>query len=166
MRAPLLFVSLTTHGFPTDNTFAPIFSSRENRHDWSRTRRASKMCKQVCQVTLPLASPTDFWFSGVEIRDSVAADRSNQRATQVERRDLQKRDEQGRDTKVKRFEISLQCSRVVVPRKSCLLFQGRSCVRGILLLYHVGRETKTTILVFYHDFPREIPVFFSYLVMF
>lgn len=105
---------------------------------------------------------------GVEIRDSVAADRSNQRATQVERRDLQKRDEQGRDTKVKRFEISLQCSRVVVPRKSCLLFQGRSCVRGILLLYHVGRETKTTRFWFLitTNFPREIPVFFSYLVMF
>lgn len=32
MRAPLLFVSLTTHGFPTDNTFAPR-SSRQEKTD-------------------------------------------------------------------------------------------------------------------------------------
>lgn len=115
------------------------------------------MCKQVCQVTLPTCFNRRFWFSGVEIRDSDAADRSNQRATQVEWRDLQKRGEQGRDTKVKRFEISLQCSRVVVPRKSCLLFQRRSCVRGIVQLCHVGCETKTTRFWFFitMNFPPE-----------
>lgn len=35
-------------------------------------------------------------------------------------------------------------------------------MRGILLLYHVGRETKTTILVFYHDelSQRNTSIFF------
>lgn len=106
---------------------------------------------------------------GVEIRGSDAADRSNQRATQVERRDLQKRDEQGRDTKVKRFEISLQCSRIVVPRKSCLLLQGRSCVRGIAFNF-INVETKTARFWFflYHDelSQRNTSILFPYPVAF
>lgn len=60
---------------------------------------------------------------GVEIRRGDAADRSNQRASQVQRGDLQKRHEQERATKVGRLR------REKILRESCVLVQGRSGVR-------------------------------------
>lgn len=97
-----------------------------------------------------IADYTGILLAGVEILRGDAADGSDQRARRDQRRDLQKRDEQGRATKVERLEISLRSEGV--SRESCLLLEGRNCVIVVAEVIRTSHCFTTFFLFFCFTF--------------